>query len=422
MDIQFKKNSVNVYPRTNFQSEKVISADFICVPVYGQSLAIGGDTTRLTTSAEFPELTLNSENLTNSYSINMERSNEGLLDSVVENYVYLGRIAKEFFNSKFVSFIGGKGSSPITELEKGTTTYNQFIEKIRTAYNSAVSQGKTLIIPAFCWIQGEGDRMGEYTQDYKNKLIQLRADIDSDVKNITGQIQDVHCICYQTNQLSVLTTGIEGQFNPLSYDPYVARTAVMTAQYELIRDNQYFHASSPIYTMDYYTSSNGAKIHITNVGQRWLGYYEGLTTARLLLGRGNTNGLILSSVTKTDNTHIVATLTVPASPVVIDTEAVKEVPHWGFTCITTSGTDILSDISITENRCGVCKIAITTSENCSGAKLRYACNGDKGYSGWERGARGNIRDSQGELFKANVSGGNLFPLDNWLYGFEYLIS
>lgn len=421
MIVQFKKGGENVYPITNVRNHKIISFDYICVPIYGQSLAIGGDTTRLTTAAEFPDITLNTENLTNSFSENKETSNNGLLDSFVENYASIGKTAREFIASKIVSFYSGQGSSPITALKKGTTPYANFISQITTAYNTAVSQSKSFVIPAFCWIQGEGDRMGEYTTNYKSELLQLRADLDADIKAITGQEVDVNCIVYQTNQLSVLTTGTEGQFNPLSFDPYVARTAVMTAQYELIRDNQYFHASSPIYTMDFYVSSNGARIHITNVSQRFLGYYEGITLARLLLGWGTTDGLIVSSVTKQDTTHLIVNLSVPCSPVVFDTEAVKEVAHYGFTCVTSGGSDIISDVEIIENRFGVCKIKITTSANCTGAKLRYACNGDAGYSGWERGARGNVRDSQGQLFKAKV-GDTFFPLDNWLYGFEYLIS
>lgn len=94
-------------------------------------------------------------------------------------------------------------------------------------------------------------------------LEQIRIDIENDVKEITGQPKSVHCILYQTNQLSLDMGG--PVYKPNDYDILNTRMLPAQAQYELIRDNEYFHASSPIYNMNFVTSSNGQRIHIDSI-------------------------------------------------------------------------------------------------------------------------------------------------------------
>lgn len=406
----------------NFDSEDYvigIDTDYLLIPVYGQSLAIGGDTTRLTTSFIYPYKSGNQPNLTTSFSEDKEISSNGLVDSLVENYTDNKVCASRIKIPKIVSFASGQGSTSIMGLKKGTANYQTLLTKIQTAYDTATSEGKELIVPAFCWVQGEDDRVNGYTNNYKAELIQLRQDLDADIKRITGQSEDVHCIVYQTNQLAVLST--DSTFNPNSYDSVqAARMVVPNAQYELIRDNKYFHPSSPVYPMNFYVSSNGAMIHITSESQRLLGYYEGIAACRLLT-KENANGLYVKNVVKIDSTHVKLELRVPCPPVVIDTESVNAVENYGFSIITQNNENILTDVSIVTNHKYLCEILLTTSQDCSDSKVRYACNGQVGKSGREYGARGNIRDSQGELYKA-IIGQEQKQLDNWLYAFDIIIN
>ena len=388
----------------------------LLIPVYGQSLAIGGDTTRLTLGAKYPSLTANTEGLYSSYSDNVETSKEGLLDSFVKSYCQDNNTGYTAFGTSVISFSYGQGSTSIIGLKKGTTLYTNFLSKIQAAYNNA---GGNLIVPAFCWVQGEDDRFDTNTNDYKGDLAQLREDLDEDIKAITGQEEDVHCIVYQTNQLSIGGS----HFVPTNYESgnNGALMSVPQAQYELIRDNEYFHASTPIYMMAFYLSQNGYRIHITNESQRLLGYYEGLQAQRIVNG-GADVGLYVSSVTKIDSTHIKLNLHTPCPPLVIDTEQVYEVDGYGFSVITSNNENILQSVSIAPNHFSEQAIIIETSTNCTNAKVRYGVNGTIAInsSGYNTGSRGNIRDSQGLVYIADINGKKV-PMHNWLYFFEEII-
>lgn len=386
-----------------------------CVPVYGQSLAIGTEATAITTFMRFPDKSVNTQYGTLDMRHTLENSSFGLIDSLIENKFSEDGIPPQSQPFDVMSFASGAGAISIADLKKGTAKYNDLISYISTANASTQSQGKKLVIPAFCWVQGEHDRFGEYTNNYKGDLLQLRLDLDADIKGITGQSEDVHCIVYQTNQLSL--TG-STHFNPNSYNSGDGGSlmTVPQAQYELIRDSQYFHASTPIYPMKFVV---GANIHIDAVGQKLMGYYEGLSAKRIIDGKGEKIGLYVSSVTKVDSTHIRLNLHAPCPPIKIDTDSVEEVSHYGFSVITSGGSDIASSVSLhshySENY-----IIIETSADCTGAKVRYGVNGTYGESGYQQGSRGNIRDSQGDDKVAMVNGMEL-KMHNWLYFFEATI-
>lgn len=385
----------------------------LIVPVYGQSLAIGGDATPITTYCRFPNNCANTEDLKSLFNQSLETSIYGLVESFVDFKGQEDRVPAIRQKDFITSFSIGQGSSAISNFVKGTTLYNSLLTKITTSFNRR--GGKKAIVPAFCWIQGENDiNLG--STSYYNALSQLRTDLDADIKAITGQTEDVHCILYQTNQLCILPNS---SFDPSQYSGANMDGSV-TAQWELIKDSTYFHASTPVYPLTFVKSSNNAVIHINGMSQKCLGYYEGLAVKRLLDGHGNDIGLYVTSVTKVDATHIRLSLHVPAPPIVIDTESVYAVDNHGFSVINTENQNIISSVVVERNNLGANAILITTNSDCSGAKVRYGVNGTKGYSGFDKGPRGNIRDSQGLWYKAVINGANV-PMHNWLYFFEQIV-
>lgn len=412
---QYIRYDCSIYYAPN-QYNKIGGKTMWLIPIYGQSLAIGGDTTKLTTKIKYPTLEYNTEEIQNVFTENKETSKNGLLDSAIDSFCKDNKVDYHNIHSSIVSFSYGQGSTSIIGLKKGTTLYSNFIAKIQAAYNNS---GSKIVVPAFCWVQGEDDRFDTNTNDYKGELVQLRADLDADIKAITGQTEDVHCIVYQTNQLSIGGS----HFKPNNYasGDNGALMSVPQAQYELIRDNALFHASTPIYMMAYYISSNGYAIHITNESQRLMGYYEGLQAQRLITG-GSDIGLYVSSVTKVDSTHIKLNIHTPCPPLVIDIEQVYEVAGYGFSVITSNNENILQSVTIAPNHFSEQAIIIETSSDCTGAKVRYGVNGTIAInsSGFKTGSRGNIRDSQGLEYMADINGKKV-PMHNWLYFFEYLI-
>ena len=65
-------------------------------------------------------------------------------------------------------------------------------------------------------------------------------------------------------------------------------------------------------------------------------------------------------------------------------------------------------------------ILLKCSQLVKGAKVRYAVNGQKGKSGYLRGARGNLRDSQC-LVNAAIVQKKIYPMHNWCYQFDILV-
>lgn len=386
-----------------------------CVPVYGQSLATGVEASRITSWSRFPDNCANTDDLTLSFSQSQETSSFGLMDSLLASIFEEDGVQVRSQGILSVSFATGVGASSITSLNKGNAAYTTLMSKISAIHATCAMLGKRMVVPAFCWLQGEHDRADEYTNNYKGLLSQLRTDIDTDVKAITGQSEDVHCVCYQTNQLSLMGST---HFVPTDYasGDGGALMSVPQAQYELIRDSQYFDASAPIYPMKFVS---GANIHIDSVSQKLMGYFEGLAVKRIIDGDGCEIGLYPVSFSKLDTTHVRVNMHVPYPPLVIDTDSVTEASHYGFSVINSSDTDIISSVTLhshySENY-----VIIETSENCTGAKLRYGVNGTYGESGYLNGSRGNLRDSMGDAKVAYVNGMQI-KMNNWLYFFEYTI-
>lgn len=113
-------------------------------------------------------------------------------------------------------------------------------------------------------------------------------------------------------------------------------------------------------------------------------------------------------------------LNVPCPPVVIDTYMVKEIANYGFSVINQNNQNIIKSVTINDNNVWSCNIIIETISDCHGCKVRYGVNGEDGYSGWERGPRGNIRDSQGHHKKAIINCIDI-PMYNWLYACELTV-
>lgn len=372
----------------------------VCVPVYGQSFALGEEAIRIT---DFDSLNINyggriiTENLDHRYGFfdysdlrviarrllgihnkSFELSIYGMAESLADN------IGKD---TLICIFAGGQGLTDIVNMSRGTIPYHRFLKNIAKAYSKAQKRGWEFYIPAICWMQGESDIADYPETNYKELLHKFSRDINSDIKSITHQNKDVKIVCYQT---STLTKG--GKYKKNNF--YGTEVRPSEAQMELIRDDSLFWASGPTYP---YTFVNEA-LHIDGHSQR----KHGFLTAKSVLGiiRNNHKFKGIIPITKIINKNEIRIgFNVPVSPLVFDSVNVKKAENYGFNVIREDGVDIISDIYLHNDT-----IIIKCTECPLNCKIRYGVNGEYMKSGWRIGPRGNLRDSSKE--------------PNWCYIFE----
>ncbi len=363
----------------------------VCVPVYGQSLALGEEAERITdfdSLAEYADGRIVTENLDHHFGY---FDNDGFKEWAKKMVRYQKRsfelsvynMAKILADNTgkdtlICIFPGGQGATPIANLSKGTPPYQKFIDDIETAIAEASEKGWKFVIPAICWMQGESDIVDYPSTDYQKMLTQIWTDMNEDIRRITGQQDSIRFICYQPNAL----TRAE-HFKAEQYQ--CKETAVPQVFINLLRDDNRFWASGPTYPYP----CVGEKIHIDANGQQQMGALAANSVLDILKGKDRFRGLIPLKADVEENTVSIH-FNVPNPPMVFDTIQVKKADHYGFSVINKANHNIINSINI-ENDI----LKISCSESPVDCKIRYAVNGEYMKSGNLSGPRGNLRDSLG---------------------------
>ena len=385
----------------------------VCIPVYGQSLAVGVDAERIT---DFDSLTnyangrIVTENLDHKYGYydidEMKLFIKKLLHHQKHSYELSVYSMAQWLTDNIGEdtliciFPGGQDGTIIANLGKESKPYQKLIKDIKTAYKSARGNGWEFEVPALCWMQGETDVNSYPGTNYRQLLLQFVEDINKDVKQITGQKKDIEIICYQTNSL----TRAE-RFNPLEFK--CIETEVAQTQLELIRDNLLFHASGPTYPYDCVKDI----IHIDGLGQMKHGILAALAAQDIIRHQKNIRGLFPTEFECLDK-EVIISFNIPHPPLVIDTIQVAKAKNYGFSVITSNNCDIAINAYIQDNT-----IHILCSESPKDCRIRYAVNGDHMKSGRLHGPRGNLRDSQGDSLVLTVYGKE-YSIHNWCFQFD----
>ena len=385
----------------------------ICIPVYGQSLALGVEAQRVTdfdSLANYANGRIVTENMDHHYGYfdispfkqftkkilhYQKNSNELTAYSMAE--VIADNTGKD---TLICIFPCGKDGTVIAELGKGSKPYNKFIHDIETAYQSAHKRGWDFLMPALCWMQGETDVTSYPGTNYRELLLQFVKDINHDVKTITGQQKDVEIICYQSNPVTRAK-----DFSPLAYN--CPEASVPQTQLELVRDHPAFHASGPTYP---YNIVNDV-IHIDGISQKKHGILAALAALDILKQQKHKRGLLPLGA-HCHSKEIIIDFDIPCPPLILDTIQVTNPGHYGFSVITPDNRDITQDVILKGNQ-----IHISCLESSKGCRVRYAINGDKMKSGRLFGPRGNLRDSQGDSIKITIQN-ETYPIHNWCYQFD----
>lgn len=388
----------------------------LCIPVYGQSYALGEEAIRIT---NFDSLKIKYDGRIVTehmdyvfgyfdHSSRFKQYIKRLLHydkKAFELSIYgmAESLIKELGNDTILCiFPGGHGQNTIKQLSKPVPCYNKFIEEIAYAFETAQGMGWDFQIPAVCWMQGESD-IAEYPDtDYKSLFHEMYNNLNTDIKQITHQANDIRMICYQSSALTKAenykTNNFEG-----------TESQTPEIQMELVRDDSLIWAMGPTYPYDYLREA----LHIDAVGQKRIGDLAAKSALSIIRNEPCFIGLVPME-TKVEGNTVSILFNVPTPPLCFDTIQVIKADHYGFNVIRQDNTDIISDVVLQGDT-----VVITCQESPIGSRIRYGVNGEFRKGGRLHGPRGNLRDSQGETRKVTING-KTYPQDNWCYIFDYL--
>ena len=385
----------------------------ICIPVYGQSLALGVEAQRITdfdSLANYADGRIVTENMDHHFGY----FNISPLKQYAKKVLRYQKDSNELTVYSMAEWLAdhtggdtlicifpcGRDGTIIADLGKRSETYNKLLHDTETAYQSAHKRGWDFVMPALCWMQGETDVTSYPGTDYQQLLLQFVKDINQDVKSITGQQQDIEIICYQSNPVTRAK-----DFNPLAYE--CSETSVPNTQLELVRDHPAFHASGPTYPYDVVHDI----IHIDGTSQKKHGVLAALAALDILKHQKHQRGLLPLKAQCHDR-EIIIDFNIPCPPLTFDTIQVTNPGHYGFSVITPDNRNVVENVILQDGR-----VHLLCSECPKDCRVRYAVNGDKMVSGRLHGPRGNLRDSQGDSITIAIQG-KTYPIHNWCYQFD----
>ena len=404
--------AVIILDRPSLEGHKTV----ICIPVYGQSYALGEEAKRIT---NYDSLRINYDGRIVTEKMNYVfgyYDHSSRLKQFVKRLLHYDRKAFELSvygmaeslitelgkDTILCIFPGGHGLTDIKGLMKPVDPYLKFIEEIDYAYHKAQELGWDFQIPAVCWMQGESDIADYPNTDYKVLFHQMYRDLNTDIKRVTHQSNNIRVICYQS---SALTKGDRYKNN--NFEGTESQTPEI--QMELVRDDSLIWAMGPTYPYDFMREA----LHIDAIGQKRIGNLAAKSALGIIRNEPCLIGLVPME-TKVEGKTISILFNVPEPPLCFDTVHVMKADHYGFNIIRQDNTDIASDVILRGDT-----VVITCTESPIGCRIRYGVNGEFQKGGRLHGPRGNLRDSQGEKRKVTING-MTYPQDNWCYIFDYL--
>ena len=297
----------------------------------------------------------------------------------------------------------GMGSKTLAQLEKGTDYYARLINQVQQAHDIAATMNKRLVVEAFSWVQGSLGRPGNYAE----ALEQLRLDIDTDVRAITGQTEVVKCITWQS---FIYNNSLRAK---QAYDQYVGAAETYP----------HIICAGATYHLDNVKAGN---LHFKSESQDWLGAYFGVAYKRTIIDGEKFEPLKPIGV-HIDGNALYVKFHVPYGSLVFDgdyfADAANEVKNEGFAVFAADGTEkTITHVSIVSSDVVkiLCSEAIIDTD-----RLTYGDVSTDAYQ-WVNTNRGHLRDTQGDYLQ--YKSGNLgdthsvLPLHNWCVLFDKKIS
>lgn len=309
----------------------------------------------------------------------------------------------------------GIGGCSITALVRGTDPYKWTLEDATQGKKLAEAEKKTFSMPGFIWTQGETDQMNKKDAAWYEKLmVDLIKDLNKDVKKITKQKNDLYCFGYQ----------VASHLNYYPYNPTDYPTIALAQLDMALNPETRYVMTTPMYHFPY--AKDG--VHLTAASSKWYGAYIAYVMKKTIVDgeRWLPVHPVKHIVRKNkDKWDIFMLFYVPVEPLVLDVQTVVDPGNCGFSVVGADGKPrSISSVALK----GAKTVCITVDENPQGCFVRYGMTLNKQIrlnervpSGPQTGARGCLRDSQGESVQVGIQG-KPCRLDNWCPFFEYSLA
>ena len=416
MELSYKIENqlVNIAPMS------LIKTDYIHVFSYGQSLSrgtmcfnpintqqpynnvmFGGSTTSSTPSGQ---LDRDFEN--NDYSkfipLIAQDNNKGEAESpvcgfangFVELQLQKGDNANQW---KMVGTACGEGGRSVSYLSKGMGgRYEDLLKQVNAAKNVANGLGQSYSVWAVAWTQAEQDYADNTSRNvYKKTLIALHDNLKTDIQLITGQPFKPLMICYQVashRYYEKLRNDLALALLDASFERNDIMIACPMYQFEYSQDSLHLIAETSQQLGKYYAR---ALDYVKTTGKKWqpLQVKNIIVQGRIIDIEFNKLGLVL------------------------DTTLVTKTHNYGFDIWQ---GDVLQNIIASVTVIDKNRVRIVLNADLPvDSYLSYARgrNGDPYKSGRIDGARGNLRDSNGDTDNYTDRQGVKY-MHNWCVAFE----
>lgn len=291
---------------------------------------------------------------------------------------------------KCVYMTAGRDGGAIATMVKGTSYYNSLTAAMQRA--ASLSPGKVVKFPAVYLIQGESDAVNGVNnyQTYYDTVKQFRADLQSDALAILGQTTPVKLIVYQLATRQNIANTID----------------IQMAHLNLVLENEDFAMSTPMYILDYKPD----KVHIDAINEYILGGYQGIAYKKCVVDKQRALPLYPKLIQKIDTRKLLVRFNVPQPPLAFDNTIVSQIDNNGFKVLNAGGVNIITGTELYMDD----GVILTCSEDLSTGQVCYAYFPELvGVSGRTEGSRGNLRDSQGDVYTLPMPDGTMRRMDNY---------
>ena len=415
--------------KENTVSERDVIHMFIC---YGQSWSVGYDAAAITTTQRYDNLMLDTgikNNPLNDLSVTatsfvpaVEFSGKNSGTAAVKQTTGETPVSAQMnmvkqliesedgltdnaFSYTLLGTAPGMGSKTLAQLAKGTDYYTRLIAQVQRAHEIATGMGKRLVVQAFSWVQGA---LGSGLKGtYAENLEKLRLDIETDVRAITGQTENVKCITWQS---FIYNNSLRAE---QVYNQYVGAAETYP----------HIICAGATYHLDNVRAGN---LHFKNESQDWLGAYFGIAYKRTVLDGEKFEPLKPIGANISGN-ELYVKFHVPYGQLVFDgayfADAANDVQNEGFRLCAASGAEkSITDVSIVSS--DTVKI-VCAEEVMDTDRLIYGDISTDPYQ-WVNNNRGHLRDTQGDYIQyksGNVDDTHsVLPLHNWCVLFNKTIT